>query len=169
MEVFEGIRTLLAVRSYQDRPIPPEVLNRIVEAGHLTASASNKQPWRFIVVQNRDALRQLGSLARTGPYIAQTQAAVVVAIEKTPFAISDASRAIQDMVLTAWSDGIGSNWVGFAGGLDSVKPVLGIPDDLDVLAILPLGYPAQPIGKGKKIRKPLAEVAFRERYGQPFS
>ena len=168
MEVFEAIRTLLAVRSYQDRPIPPEVLNRIVEAGHLTASGGNQQPWRFIVVRNRDTLRQLGSLARTGPYIAQAHAAVVVAIEKTPYAVSDASRAVQDMVLTAWSEGIGSNWVGFVGGLDSVKPVLGIPDDLDVLTILPLGYPANPIGKGKKNRKPLAEVAFRERYGQPY-
>jgi nitroreductase len=93
----------------------------------------------------------------------------VVASEKTPFAVSDGSRAIQDMVLTAWSDGIGSNWVGFVGGLDSVKPVLGIPDDLDVLAILPLGYPDRAVGKGKKNRKPLAEVAFRERYGQPYS
>jgi nitroreductase len=70
MDVFEAIRTLLAVRSFQDRPIPADVLNRIVEAGHLSASAINKQPWRFIVVQNRDTLRQLGSLARTGPYIA---------------------------------------------------------------------------------------------------
>jgi nitroreductase len=128
----------------------------------------NGQPWHFIVVENRDMLHQLGALARTGPYIAQAALAIVVAIEKTRFAVSDASRAIQSMMLTAWSEGVGSNWVGFLG-LTEVKPLLGISDDLDVLAIVPFGYPAQAIGKGKKQRKPLSEVAHRERFGQPFA
>jgi nitroreductase len=91
----------------------------------------------------------------------------VVAIEKTPFAASDASRAIQSMLLTAWADGVGSNWVGF-GGLEDVKPLLDIPAGLDVLAILPFGYPVEARGRGKKERKPLRAVAHRERYGQPF-
>jgi nitroreductase len=52
--------------------------------------------------------------------------------------------------------------------LDGVKPLLGIPDDLDVLAIVPFGYPVLAVGKGKKQRKPLNEVAYRERFGQPF-
>lgn len=170
MEVFEAVRTILAIRSYTDRPIPKEALDRIVEAGRLTASGSNRQPWHFIVVQDRDTLRQLGSLARTGPYTAAAPAAIVVAVAKNAFGVSDGSRAIQDMLLTAWSEGIGSNWVGFAGGgLDSIKPVLGIPDALDVLAIVPLGYPDKPVGKGKKNRKPLGEVASRERFGQPYA
>ena len=169
MDVFEAIRTVLAVRSYADRPIPQDVLDRVIEAGHLTASASNRQPWHFILVQNRDTLRQLGTLARSGPYTAEAQAAIVVVVAKNAFGVSDGSRAIQDMILTAWNAGVGSNWVGFAGGgLDPVKPVLGIPDELDVLAILPLGYPAKAVGKGKKNRKPLSEVAFRERYGQSY-
>jgi nitroreductase len=71
------------------------------------------------------------------------------------------------MILTAWSEGIGSNWVGFMG-LDDVKSLLKIPADLDVLAILPFGFPAEIIGKGKKKRKPLSEVANRGRFGQPF-
>jgi nitroreductase len=52
--------------------------------------------------------------------------------------------------------------------MDQHKPVLGIPDDLDVIGILPFGYPAQPTGKGKKTRKPPAEIAHRERFGEPF-
>jgi nitroreductase len=168
MEVFEATRTVLAVRHYQDKPVPPDVVRRIVEAGRLTGSSMNRQPWHFIVVENRDMLHQLGALARTGPYIAQAALAIVVAIEKTRFAVSDASRAIQSMMLTAWSEGVGSNWVGFLG-LTEVKPLLGISDDLDVLAIVPFGYPAQAIGKGKKQRKPLSEVAHRERFGQPFA
>jgi nitroreductase len=167
MDVFEAVRTLLAVRRYQDRPVPQEVVHRIVEAGRLTGSAMNAQPWQFIVVQDRETLHKLGSLARTGPYIAQAPLAIVVAIEQTRFAVSDASRAIQSMMLTAWADGVGSNWVGF-GGMEEVKALLGIPATMDVLAVLPFGYPVQAIGRGKKRRKSLAEVAHRERYGQPF-
>ena len=167
MDVFDAIRTILAVRRYQDRPVPDAVLRRILESGRLTASAKNAQPWHFIVVQDRETLRKLGGLARTGPYIAQAPLAIVVAVDKTSFAVSDASRAIQSMILTAWSEGVGSNWVGFQG-LTEVKSLLGIPDDLDVLAVLPFGYPAQAGGRGKKKRKSLAEVAHRGRFGQSF-
>ncbi|HEX9273599.1 MAG TPA: nitroreductase family protein [Candidatus Binatia bacterium] len=105
MEVFDAVRTLLAVRNYQNKPVPPEVVRRIIEAGRLTGSSMNRQPWHFIVVKNRDTLRQLGALAKTGPYIAQAPLAIVVAIERTMFSVSDASRAIQSMILTAWSEG----------------------------------------------------------------
>lgn len=167
MEVFEAVRTVLAVRSYQDRPIPEEIVRRILEAGRLTGSAMNRQPWHFIVVRDRETIQRLAELARTGPYIAQAPLLIVVAIEKTRFAVSDGSRAIQSMILTAWSEGIGSNWVGFVG-MDEIKPVLGIPEELDVLAILPFGYPARPVGRGKKQRKPLSEIAHQERFGNPF-
>jgi len=167
MEVFDAVRTVLAVRKYQDKPIPLDVVRRIVEAGRLTGSSMNGQPWHFIVVQDRDILRQLGALAKTGPYIAQAPLAIVVAIQRTTFAVSDASRAIQSMMLTAWSEGIGSNWVGFRG-LTGVNSLLHIPDDIDILAILPFGYPAQVLGKGKKRRKLLSQVAHVERFGQPF-
>jgi nitroreductase len=81
MEVFEAVHTVLAVREYQDKPVPPETVRRIVEAGRLTGSSMNRQPWHFIVVQNRDTLRQLGALAKTGPYVAQAALAIVVAIQ----------------------------------------------------------------------------------------
>lgn len=167
MEVFEAIRTMQAVRDYLDRPVPADVLHRVLEAGRLTASGMNAQPWHFIVVQDPETLRQLGALARTGPYIAGAPVAIAVAVNRTRLAVSDASRAIHSMLLTAWADGVGGNWVGF-GGLDEVKPLLGIPEELDLLAILPLGYPTAAIGRGKKDRKPLAEIASQERYGQPF-
>ena len=168
MQVFDAVSTVLAVRSYQDKPVPPDVVRRIVEAGRLTASASNNQPWHFIVVENRDTLRQLGTLAKTGPYIVQAPLAIVVAIEKSKLALSDGSRAIQSMILTAWSEGVGSNWVGFQGGLVEINSLLGIPADFDVLAIVPFGYPAQDRHQGKKKRKPLSQVAHRERFTPPF-
>lgn len=168
MDVFEAVRTILAVRRYQDKPVPEEVVRRILEAGRLTASSMNLQPWHFVVVEDKDTLRQLGAMVRTGPYLAEAALAIVVVIERTKFAVSDGSRAIQDMLLTAWGDGVGSNWVGFIGGLDQIKPLLNIPAELDVLAVLPFGYPAQAVGRGRKNRKPLAQVASRERYGQPW-
>jgi len=167
MDTFEAVRTLLAVRRYQDRPVPEAIVRRIVEAGRLTGSGMNQQPWHFVVVQDPERLRRLGAVARSGPYVAQAPLAIVVAVDTTRFAISDASRAIQSMLLTAWSEGVGSNWVGF-GGLGEVNALLEIPAKIDVLAILPFGYPVDPIGRGKKQRKPLRAIAHRERYGQPF-
>jgi nitroreductase len=128
----------------------------------------NEQPWHFIVVQDRETLHRLGTLAPTGPYVAEAPVAVVVAIEKSRFAVSDASRAIQSMLLAAWADGVGSNWVGFVGGLENVRALLEIPAKLEVLAILPFGYPVGVVGRGKKRRKPLEAVAHRERYGRAF-
>jgi nitroreductase len=58
MEVFDAIRTLLAVRSYQDKPVPDDVARRILEAGRMSGSASNRQPWQFIVVPRRRADRR---------------------------------------------------------------------------------------------------------------
>ncbi|HWM78417.1 MAG TPA: nitroreductase family protein [Methylomirabilota bacterium] len=158
---------MLAVRRYLDRAVPEAIVQRIVEAGRLTGSAMNLQPWHFIVVQERDTLRRLGALARSGPYVAEAPLAIVVVIDRTGYAVSDASRAIDSMMLTAWAEGVGSNWVGF-GNLEKVNALLGIPSDRDVLAILPFGYPADRIGRGKKKRKALRAVAHRERYGQPF-
>jgi nitroreductase len=169
MEVFEAVRTLLAVRKYRDRRVPPDVVARIVEAGRLTGSSMNRQPWHFIVVEDAETLRRLGELAETGPYIADAPLAIVVAIERTPTSVSDGSRAVQSMMLTAWSEGVGSNWVGFTGGLPKVNSLLDIPDQLDVLAIIPFGYPARAIGRGKKKRRPLSDVAHREKFGRPFA
>jgi nitroreductase len=168
MDTYEAVRTLLAVRRYADRPVPVALVQKILEAGRLTGSAMNLQPWHFIVVQDRPTLTRLGALARSGPYVAQAPLAIVVAVEKTGYAVSDASRAIHSMLLVAWSEGVGSNWVGF-GGLEKAGALLGVPTGLDTLAILPFGYPIDRIGRGRKNRKPLSAVAHRERYGQPFA
>jgi nitroreductase len=171
MDVFEAIRTILAVRKFQDRPVPDDLIHRVVEAARLTASSRNGQPWQFIVVQDRAMLKKLGELATTGPYTAEAAFAVVVAYEKeSQFGVSDASLAIHSMMLTAWAEGVGSNWVGFASRYgETIAPLLDLPDAYDILAIVPSGYPVLALGKGKKRRKSLAEVAHRETFGQPFA
>ena len=166
--VFDTVRTAMAVRDYRDKPVPGDVVSRVVEAGRLTASAANQQPWHFIVVRERETLRSLGSLVPTGPYIPKAAFAVVVANEKTSrTGVSDASRAIQSMILTAWAEGVGSNWTGF-GGLDGVRQKVGLPDRYEVLAVIPFGYPARPV-KGVKKRKAPKQVASAERFGTPLS
>ena len=166
MEVFEAVRTLLAVRAYQDKPIPPEIVQRIAESAHLTASSRNGQPWHFVFVQDPATLKKLGELAKTGPYVGQAPLAVAVAMEDSQYNVSDASRAIQSMMLTAWSEGIGSNWVGWLNMLDDINPVLGLPPDLKLIAIVPFGYPAAKIGRGKKNRRPFNEVVHFDRFSK---
>ena len=169
MEVFEAARTMLAVRRYQAKPVPEAVLRRVLEAGRLTGSSINLQPWAFVTVEDREMLKKLAALARSGPYIAQAGAAIVVAVERNSrYGVSDGSRAIQSMLLTAWNEGVGGNWVGFAG-MEGVRELMGIPKEMDVLAVLSLGYPAQAAGKGKKNRKALSEIAHKERWGQTWS
>jgi nitroreductase len=168
MDVFEAIRTVLAVRNFKDQAVPEETIRRIVESAQLTGSSMNRQPWHFVVVTQRETLRQIGALARSGPYTAQAALAVVVAVEhESPYGLADASRAIQSMMLAGWAEGVGSNWVGFYG-LEALRPLLGIPETLDVVAVVPFGYPSQPGGLGKKKRKALNEVAHREKFGQNF-
>ena len=133
----------------------------------MTASAANGQPWHFIVVRERSRLQKLGSLVRTGPYTARAAAAVIVAYEKAKgqYAVSDASRAVQSMILTAWGDGVGSNWTGFSG-LEKVREEFGLPAEYEVIAVLPLGYPRRKV-IGKKKRKPFDQVVSAEHFGTP--
>src|SRR5207237_8218408 len=114
----------------------------------------------------REALRKLGGMVRTGPYTATAAAAVIVAYEKDKgeIGLSDASRAIQSMMLSAWGDGIASNWTGFAGRLEAVGKEFGVPDTHEVLAVVPFGYP-RPRVLGRQQRKSLTEAPSAERCG----
>jgi nitroreductase len=170
MEVFDAVRTVLAVREYQDKPIPADTVRRIIDSAHLTASSRNGQPWHFIVIQDRERIRRIAPLAKTGPYIEQVPLAIAVAYDKdSVYGVSDTSRAIQSMVLTAWSEGIGSNWVGFDGTLGDVNAEIGLPDNMQLVGVLPFGYPVKKLGKGRKNRKPIGEVVHMERFGQPYT
>jgi nitroreductase len=169
MEVFDAVRTVLAVREFEDKPVPPETIHRIVESAYLTGSSRNGQPWHFIAIQDREMLNKLGELLPSGRYIPQAPLAVAVALEESEFAHADSGRAIQSMMLTAWSEGIGSNWVGFETSLGPVNPVLGVPPDMKLIAIVPFGYPVRKLGLGKKRRRPFDEVVHAERFGQHFT
>jgi nitroreductase len=167
MEVYEAIRTMLAVRNYTDQPIDEAVAARIVQAGRLTGSSRNRQQWDFVVIRQRATLQALGALATTGPYIADAALAIAVVVPDAPVGYIDGARAAQDMMLAAWGAGIGSNWVGNMNWAE-VKALLAVPEERMVLVVIPFGYPAEAVGRGKKARKALAEIAHDERFGTPF-
>jgi nitroreductase len=168
MQVMKAIETMLAVRSYSSKPIADEIVTRIVQAGRLTGSSMNQQAWDFVVIRDRDTLRQLGELATTGPYIAAAQCAVAVVVPNSSVGIIDGARASQDMMLAAWEEGIGSNWVGNVDH-DTIKKLLDVPVERMVLTVIPFGYPDRTIGAGRKNRKPLNDVAHREQFGKPYT
>ena len=169
MDVFEAVRTVLAVRRYAERSVPADVVRRIVEAGRLSASAQNLQPWHFVVVEERTTIRRIGEIIVTGHYATGAALAIAVTIVKDKrIAVSDGSRAIQNMILVAWSEGVGSNWMGF-GRMPEIEALLGVPETHQTLAVVAFGYPAEELGRGKKQRKPVNEIASRERFGTPFA
>jgi nitroreductase len=167
MDVSKAVKTMLAVRKYQDKPIDDATVKRIVEAGRLTGSSRNRQQWDFVVVRDRAKLKRLGALAQTGGYIADAALAIAVVVPDAPVGYIDGARATQDMMLAAWGEGIGSNWVGNMNKPE-VKALLGVPEEKMILVVIPFGYPAEKLVAGKKNRKPLAEVAHAETFGVPF-
>ena len=166
MDVFEIVKTMLAVRDYTDQPIADETLHRILEAGRLTASRKNLQLWHFVMVREKVLLAQLADLAPSGDYIRQAALAIAVFLENDlPVTMTDGARAVQSVMLVAWGEGIGSNWVGWLKR-EEIKELLDAPADYHLLTVLSFGYPAQRIGLGKKNRKALSEIAHTERYGK---
>lgn len=167
MQVYDAIRTMLAVRSYADTAIPEEVVAHIAQAARLTGSSRNRQEWDFVIVQDRETLRHLGEMASTGPYIGAAPLAVAVVVPDAPVGYIDGARAAQDMMLAAWGEGVGSNWVGNVNTAE-IKQLLKVPADKMILTVIPFGYPTEEIGAGKKTRKPLGEVVHREQFRTPY-
>jgi nitroreductase len=167
MDVFDAVKTMLAVRTYEQRAIEEEVVTRILQAARLTASSQNKQHWDFVVVREPQTLQKLGRLAPYGSYIANAALAIAVVVPDRSIGYVDGARAVQDMMLVAWEAGVGSNWVGNVNTTE-IKELLNVPQDRLLLTVVPFGYPDREVGMGLKDRKPLQEIAHAERFGEPY-
>ena len=167
MEVFECIRRRRTIREYKKDPIPEDVLEKILQAGRWSPSSSNSQPWHFIVIQDPDTLSELGRIATQGPFISDAALAIVIVMENAPRPQLDAGRAIQQMELVAWSEGLGTCFVGvrIEEQQIAVKELLGIPSDLELITIMPYGYSPTSINRVGTPRKDLAEMVHREKFG----
>jgi nitroreductase len=113
-------------------------------------------------------LKKISELTPTGAHIAKAALAIAILMDAAKLPEIDGARAVQNMVLEAWEMGVGSCWVtNFYD--DGVKDLLGVPQRMKLVTVMPFGYPIELKTKGKKIRKPLSEIVDGERFGQPFS
>jgi nitroreductase len=168
VDTFTCVRTRREVRDYLDKPIPDESLQVILEAGRLAPSSKNSQPWHFIVVRDRETLKKLSELTPTGAHISRAPLAIAVLMDAAKLPEIDGARAVQNMVLAAWELGIGSCWVtNFYE--DGVKDLLGAPQPMKLVTVMPFGYPTELKTKRKKVRKSLDEIVHYERFAQPAS
>ncbi len=170
MEVFDCIRRRRTVREFKPDPVPEEVVYKILQAGRWSPSSSNTQPWHFVVVQDRATLQRLGEIATQGSFIAGAPLAIATVMDQATRPQLDAGRALQQMELVAWSEGMGTCFVGVRSEdqQKAVKELLGIPTEMELITVMPFGYRAPGSRRPGTPRTPLAEMAHRERFGESF-
>lgn len=152
-----------SIRNYGPQPVEDEKINAILEAGRLAPSARNQQCWRFTLVKSKDLLPGLCDACNGQQMIAQAPLALVVWATADRImacgqssATVDCSIALSFMMLKATELGLGSCWLG-SFQQEGVKALLNLPDDATVVAVTPLGYPAEQ--PAPRPRKPLDELA----------
>ena len=197
MDLFEAISTQRAIRSFKPDPIPDQIVNRLLEAAIKAPSGGVNQDWRFIVIRDPEIRRKIGDMYRAGPdfvirpdMTAQQRGVYARAqrlednMEQAPVLIlacvqvyagydawwgANIYPAVQNVLLTARGLGLGSVLTTRAMQYgEEFKRLLDIPDDMQVAALLPIGYPAEGVGYGPTRRKPIEEVAFSDRWGNPW-
>ena len=139
MEPYELLISLRAVRHFTSQPVPDEVLERILEAARWTGSAKNSQPWQFVVVRNRATLQQLSAFGKYASHLGGASLGVVLVIPPG-YALFDAGRTTQNMMLAAWNDGVGS-CIATLSEENKVRALLGIPDGFQAQTAISFGYP----------------------------
>jgi nitroreductase len=171
METWDAIRSRRDVREFADRPVPPEDLDLVLEAGRRAPSSQNTQPWDFVVVTDRDQLRELATVWQGAGHVA-TSAATIALV--APVAGSDRQRyqieydlgqATMSMMIIAADLGIGTGHAA-VGDQERARAILGLPEDRFCAHLIPAGYPAdrplRPIERPN--RRPFSDVVHRGRW-----
>jgi nitroreductase len=168
METWDAIRARRNVRLYDGRPIPPADLDRILEAGRRSPSASNRQAWDFVLVTDSDQLQQLSTVWQGARHLAAAQAAIVLVLpppEAERYVTIDQydlGQATMAMLLAATDLGIGSGHSA-VGDQEACRRILGTPDDHTCAYMIAFGYPADrpltPLAKPN--RRPFDDVVHR--------
>jgi nitroreductase len=170
VDVYEAIRTRKSVRSYQNRPVEPEKLRRVMEAARLAPSARNDQEWRFVVVTDRAKRERLAGEASGQGFIAEAPVVIAACAETDHRTMPcgqkaypiDVAIAIDHLTLAAVAEGLGTCWIG-AFDPEVVRRILGIPPSVAVVELLPLGYPREPRPVPKS-RLPYDTIVRMERW-----
>ncbi len=169
MEVSIALQQRRSVRSYEEKLVEEQKLVKVLEAGRLSPSATNRQEWKFLVVKSDEKRKKLAEAACGQSFISEAPVILVACATETraimpcglPAHIVDVSIAFAYMILQAWDLGLGTCWIG-AFQEEEVKRILSIPEDIRVVAMSPLGYPTH--GIPPRPRKSLAEIVCFEEY-----
>jgi nitroreductase len=169
VETWDAIRARRNVRDYEDRPIPPSDLDRVLEAGRRTPSSRNQQRWDLVVVTDRDRLERLAQVWRSSAHVARSAATIglvapVTDDERTLRSIHyDLGQLTMSIMLAAADLGIGSGH-GSVADQDLAREVLDLPGDRELAWLIALGYPAgrplEPVSEPD--RRALDDVVHRE-------
>lgn len=170
MNVIEAIQTRKSVRHFLDKPIEDNKLQLILGAGRLAPSASNRQEWRFVIVRDPETRQRLVDAARGQQFVGEAPV-IIVACAATddhimpcglPCFSIDVAIALDHITLAAVDQGLGTCWIG-AFNQDQVKQILGIPDEIRVVELMPIGYPTDPTPIEKR-RLPLTTIIHYEHW-----
>jgi nitroreductase len=166
MDAIEAIVTRKALRTFAPEPVGLEKLNQIIDAGRHAMSARNLQPWQFVVIRDRDMLREIGALCATGRFVSDAPAAIVVLKDagNTRWGDIDCAQAVQNMANAAWSLGLGTCWVGNFEG-QKIASKLGVPAQWPIFTILAFGKPNSASPPQSRPLKPRREVTHFEYWG----
>jgi nitroreductase len=166
MSLVDVVLNRRSIRRYEPKEIPRDVLDKILEAGRQAPSAANKQPWHFIVLTDSEIKKEL-SKGMFNRFIKDAPVTIVGCAHKdmiaSKWSIVSTTIALQNMVVAAWTMGIGSCWVGDFSE-EKVKKLLNIPESWNIVALVSFGYPAekpQP-RKKKTIEKIVSFNKFEE-------
>ncbi len=173
MDFYEVIATRRSVRSYQSKQIPDDVLERVLEAGRIAPSGSNSQPWRFVVVKDESNRKEIAKACYGQSFIAEAPVVLVCCsvnrVSKyKPWSENAGPRdvviAVDHITLAARAEGLGTCWIG-ALNPKEVGMVVGVPEDVKVVMVLPIGYPeSESLFNERRSRKSFEEIFFVEHY-----
>jgi len=175
MDVFEAIRGRHSARAYLPDRIPEDKLEKILEAARLAPSSGNIQPWHFIVVTDPQKRKEL-SRGRFAKFLTESPVVLVGCGDKKAspnWHVIDTAIAMQNIVLAATGEGLGTCWIG-SFNEDRVKKLLNVPEKFRVIALLAVGYPREKLDLAAKIghffrrRKRLQKIVSLEEFGNRF-
>lgn len=170
MDVCDAITIRKSVRAYLDKPVEEEKLNAVLEAARLAPSASNRQEWRFVIVRDKEVRSKVAMAAGQQMFVAQAPVIIAACAETDGHLMTcgeacypiDVAIALDHLTLRAVELGLGTCWIGKFNA-DEVKKILGIPDEIKVVQLMPLGYPVEPDAVQKK-RRAFAEIVKFDRW-----
>ena len=148
MRVFEAIQKRYSCRAYQDREIEQDKLEKLLEAVRLAPSAKNTQDWRFVVVMDKDIKARVAATTNR-PEVFEKAGTIIVGCSNSNYVMQcgqaiapiDVSIALEHICLQATELGLGTCWIG-SFQADQVRTILGIPDDINIVELMAVGYPA---------------------------